>query len=463
MRTITKSITILFGLSAFGLSSYLLYLLLKKDNDDELYNNYVTTSKFKTMEIKIPKDVVRSLIGRNGTNIKQLQEQSNTRIHFKEKENSSDKICVIKGSVDCCNIAFHLIQDFIANQPILESDDLWVPSGFIKQIIGRGGTKINEIRSLSGAKLTVVNDEKGLNSQRITIKGTREQINVARSLVEEVVEQCQNSQQIIEESLAKREPRHPTKSPEMVKKIESPKCERMSPIPGQQDSQFEVYVSAMESPSKFWLQIVGPKATQLDCLVDEMTEYYGKPENRSQHTLDDVNEGDLVAAIFKYDNKWYRAEVLSTSFNSEEKMALLYYVDYGDTDTVACKDLYELRTDLLRLHFQAIESFLARVEPVGESWTEEAIDKFEELAQVAQWKKLSARINGYAVKEKTRARREGSPVPGIDLYNVSNNEDIDIAEELVKEGHAVFKRGCELRSNSRTTSTSNLSVRSGSS
>lgn len=51
-------------------------------------------------------------------------------------------------------------------------------------------------------------------------------------------------------------------------------------------------------------------------------------------------------------------------------------------------------------------------DPVGGVWSERAIDLFEELSQVAQWKKLSARINGYAVKEKTRAKREGSPVPG---------------------------------------------------
>lgn len=49
---------------------------------------------------------------------------------------------------------------------------------------------------------------------------------------------------------------------------------------------------------------------------------------------------------------------------------------------------------------------------MGDTWTEEAVDRFEELSHVAQWKKLSARINHYAVKEKTRAKREGSPVPG---------------------------------------------------
>lgn len=57
----------------------------------------------------------------------------------------------------------------------------------------------------------------------------------------------------------------------------------------------------------------------------------------------------------------YRAEVLEIINKAEEKMAKLYYLDYGDTDILPCKDLYELRTDLLRLHFQAVECFLARV------------------------------------------------------------------------------------------------------
>lgn len=58
----------------------------------------------------------------------------------------------------------------------------------------------------------------------------------------------------------------------------------------------------------------------------------------------------------------YRAEILDLKDQSAQ--AELYFVDYGDTDVVNCKDLYELRTDFLRLHFQAIECYLARV---GES------------------------------------------------------------------------------------------------
>lgn len=116
----------------------------------------------------------------------------------------------------------------------------------------------------------------------------------------------------------------------------------------------------MVDPSHFWVQIVSPKATELDQLVEEMTEYYGKEENRELHVLQKVEKGDLVAAVFQYDSKWYRAEVLKI-LDEDPQQAELYYVDYGDTDIVPFKELYELRTDFLRLHFQAIECYLANV------------------------------------------------------------------------------------------------------
>lgn len=132
-------------------------------------------------------------------------------------------------------------------------------------------------------------------------------------------------------------------------------------------------------------------------------------------------------------------------------MIELYYVDYGDTDILPYDEVYELRTDFLQLHFQAIECYLANVEPAdGDQWTIEAIDRFEEWTHVAQWKKLSAKMNGYCVREKTRAKREGSPVPGVELFDVNNDQDLDIAQELVSHGYAVFKRKTDGASSSRT-------------
>lgn len=155
------------------MSGYLLYLLLRKeDDDDDIIDVYAQASKFKTLEVKVPKDMVRALIGRNGKNIKLIQEQSNTRINFKDRDGSEDKLCIIRGSIEACNVAENLIIDFINSQPVLISEDIWVPVACIGKIIGRCGEKISEIRSLSGAKLVVTDNEQGHTTKRVTIKGT---------------------------------------------------------------------------------------------------------------------------------------------------------------------------------------------------------------------------------------------------------------------------------------------------
>lgn len=114
----------------------------------------------------------------------------------------------------------------------------------------------------------------------------------------------------------------------------------------------EVYVSAAVNPSQFWLQIVGPNANELDQLVEEMTDYYKKLENQQLHALTDIARGEIVAAVFNFDEKWYRAEVVNVKMQDGKKIASLYYVDYGDSDDVLASEVYELRTDFLRLRYE---------------------------------------------------------------------------------------------------------------
>lgn len=56
-------------------------------------------------------------------------------------------------------------------------------------------------------------------------------------------------------------------------------------FPGSSGALLEVFVSAVSSPSRFWLQIVGPQVEELDKLVDLMTEYYNNSENRDLHKV----------------------------------------------------------------------------------------------------------------------------------------------------------------------------------
>lgn len=61
----------------------------------------------------------------------------------------------------------------------------------------------------------------------------------------------------------------------------------------------------------------------------------------------------------------------------------------------------------------------------------------EDLTHVGLWQPMTAKVHGY--KERpTRAKREGSPVPCVELFDSQAQTTINVAEELVKKGFAVW-------------------------
>ncbi|XP_045476871.1 tudor and KH domain-containing protein homolog isoform X2 [Harmonia axyridis] len=388
-----KSLATVLGLSLCGISLYIIRKYWPKDEEDTL----MKTANFTTVEFQIPRQVINNVIGKNGSNIKQVEFTSGTRISF--RQSGGEKICVIRGTVEACYFAKSIIKEFI------------------------------------GAKITISQDSGDNSVSKVILQGTLQEICSAKGLIQEKIQQLMDLQKVLDMTLAKREPRAPPKSASNkstgTSEYGTGRRESLSDVV---DTPFQVYVSALVDPSKFWVQIVGPKATELDRLVEDMTEFYNDYENKSLHFLNTIKKGNLVAAIFKYDKKWYRAEVVSV--NNVKKEAELHYVDYGDTDFVSFGNIMELRTDFLRLHFQAIECYLDGVEPVGDKWSEEAVDNFEEWTHVAQWEKLGAKIKNYSNGKRQLEDREGSPVPGIELFESVDGRDISIGQKLLDNNYA---------------------------
>lgn len=50
-------------------------------------------------------------------------------------------------------------------------------------------------------------------------------------------------------------------------------------------STMEIFVSACETPSQFFVQVYGPGTLALDELVDKMTVYYNNTDNAELHAL----------------------------------------------------------------------------------------------------------------------------------------------------------------------------------
>ncbi|KAJ8712152.1 hypothetical protein PYW07_004994 [Mythimna separata] len=364
-------------------------------------------------------------------------------------------VCVIRGRSEATQIAETLVHDFINQQPVNVEDSMNVPAWACGRIIGSQGENINSISHRSGAKIKIsaINDK--ATERKVMFLGTKEQIKVAKDLIDNCVaqEKCRRE---IEQS--KRSPRHvqssskspsPTPSASTSDNAEDPSGD--SPVhrhaqykrPENRGAPIEVYVSAVSSPSRFWVQFVGPQVTQLDSLVEEMTEYYGKKENREAHALAHVSVGQVVAAVFRHDGRWYRArvhDIRPNEFDATQQVADVFFLDYGDSEYVATHELCELRADLLRLRFQAMECFLAGVRPAAsdeprERWPQLAVERFEELTQVARWKPLLSKTCTYK-KTATAEGEKEKEIPGIKLFDNTDEGELDIGAVLIAEGWA---------------------------
>jgi len=65
----------------------------------------------------------------------------------------------------------------------ISSHEMVIPNGLIGCVIGKGGSKINEIRQLSGATIKISNSDEGSKHRTVTINGAPEAINLAQYLI----------------------------------------------------------------------------------------------------------------------------------------------------------------------------------------------------------------------------------------------------------------------------------------
>lgn len=116
--------------------------------------------------------------------------------------------------------------------------------------------------------------------------------------------------------------------------------------------KFDVFVSAVASPERFWIQMVGSQTAKLDELINEMTTYYNNETNRATCRIRDPYLGQIVAALFQHDGKWYRAEIVGivpNEFDPRKVVLDLYFLDYGDSIYVQPEEVFEMQANFLTL------------------------------------------------------------------------------------------------------------------
>lgn len=207
-------------------------------------------------------------------------------------------------------------------------------------------------------------------------------------------------------------------------------------IPSHPDGYVDVYVSAVETPNRFWVQISGSKSIQLDKLATEMTEFYDDERNKAKFQLNDINIGDVVAAYFQGDSSWYRAQVIKINEVDGTKKISVFYLDFGDHYVIEQDSINVLKPDFLSIPFQAIQCSLLDVKPIGEKWTEKASEEFEKMVYLGSWKVIMAKP---VKQESTNGEEAGSDkVQLVQLLDTNTKSDVNISAELVSRGHAKY-------------------------
>jgi len=450
---------IALGIALTGVTGVCLYLLLRKDEEWSNENSSHITSRHVVLEVKIPKDSVGLVIGRQGANIREIQAKTETRINFRDElETEEYRVAAIRGSPDGAQLAEILIHQTLAQQPRVETVVMEVPSRNVGRVIGRRGETVKAISRASRCKVEVEPETKAYET-KIILRGSSDSIESARNMIMEKVREAQaldlrdgfddfdmfTGPPVAEDAAIKaggeaRPPRLKYQQPLFLS--HEPQEEEVVSLgeqedlkPTSMDNCIEVFVSAVATPGRFWVQKIGPHSVDLDKLTQEMTEYYNEEENANFHTLSSVDEGEIVAARYSDENSYYRARVISfreDTYDISRSTVDLDFVDFGDAEEKNIGEVFSLKTNFLKLKFQAVECTLAGVRPVGSSeWSEESISQFASLTHCALWKVVWAKV----VEHK--AGPKGCLVPCVELIEPeSSGVDRNLGHELVKLGLA---------------------------
>uniref|UniRef100_A0A0A9YPK3 Tudor and KH domain-containing protein n=3 Tax=Lygus hesperus TaxID=30085 RepID=A0A0A9YPK3_LYGHE len=431
-----RSLILYLGLPLLSVGALTLYLWKK---EEEEWKEMMKGLNLVERDVRIPQNTVAALVGKGGVQIREIQEMTNTKINFRDGENHLDyATCRITGKSENVSKAVDYVMEIINKQGSWNIFEMWVPSSSCGRIIGRCGEVIQSLAKTSGARINIDKKEgPSLTRKLITIRGTDEQIKMAISLIEEKVKEHEEAQNKLHLTNSNRFPRGQTRiSNGSTLAVQKPEYERLIATTG--ETMLQVYVSAVASPVHLWVQVITPRAADLDLLVEEMTEYYKKEENRQPIDIDQITKGQIVACLMS-DTKWYRVEICSVHSRAdciEDSKIDVFYVDYGESEYVSLGNLSHLPNDFLKLRFQAIEAHMVGIAPMeGEEWTEAAIDCFVDMTCCGQWRAMVAEIVGYRKGSKNTAH-SGSPIPCIKLYDPDGAPGIDLGTQLVQKNMA---------------------------
>ncbi|XP_067892142.1 poly(rC)-binding protein 3 isoform X19 [Heterodontus francisci] len=186
----------------------------EEDIDNSMTNSTATSKPPVTLRLVVPASQCGSLIGKGGSKIKEIRESTGAQVQVAGDmlPNSTERAVTISGMPDAiiqcvkqiCVVMLEVEYKsppkgatipyrpkpasapviFAGGQAYTIQGQYAIPHpDLIGCIIGRQGSKINEIRQMSGAQIKIANAAEGSTERQITITGSPANISLAQYLI----------------------------------------------------------------------------------------------------------------------------------------------------------------------------------------------------------------------------------------------------------------------------------------
>ncbi|XP_072314155.1 tudor domain-containing 6 [Eucyclogobius newberryi] len=189
-----------------------------------------------------------------------------------------------------------------------------------------------------------------------------------------------------------------------------------------------LYASSITGPAFFWCQCSDTE--ELD-KITELAQIEGKTEQDLffPHFLP---IGNPCLALYKTDNRWYRAHVVDKHQNTRDKLSVAF-IDYGNEEDVDFKGVRPISPGLLAI---APQAFLCRLEV-----NDEELEAFEEVLDDAFYdafhnvlvdKPLNVKVLRIGKNVKVKLPQYTVRIDSVDLHKLLDTYGITVGEIVPK-------------------------------
>lgn len=212
------------GIALCTASVALFYKWYKTRNSTSDEIDGASISKLKPKRVKnhstkvestISNDKVPIILGRLGANVKSIEERTNAKIQFREKD-ELNQICEISGQYEDVMKAADVIKEELARSQS-RTEEMIIPTSAHKKICRQSGKVLHDICQRSFTQIHIDAGISDKNARRLLITGSTANIQNAKRLIAEKVHQDNEEQ----EAESKREPRYTPRGPSASTSLES--------------------------------------------------------------------------------------------------------------------------------------------------------------------------------------------------------------------------------------------------